>query len=137
MNSISAITDTANTLSRTRSCIFLFWMARLSRFGAIWTARVKQSRDSRRKMRKHFGEWWPNLRHTAQRQEETQAEKGLTARPRFPKQECGGAASRCPATTWSAKFTKAITCAEPIWCAAILVLSPEEIRELETRRSHS
>src|SRR5712675_3099099 len=102
MNSISAITDTANTLSRTRSCIFRFWTARLSRYGAIWTARVKQSRDSLRKMRKHFGEWWPNLRRTRQRQEETQAEKPLTARPKSPKQEYGGGASRCPAMTWSA-----------------------------------
>src|SRR5712675_2653293 len=103
MNSISAITDTANTLSRTRSCIFLSWTARLSQFGAIWTARVKQSRDSRRKMRKHFGEWWPNLRRTRQRQEEIRAEKALTARPKSPKQEYGGGASRCLDTTSSAK----------------------------------
>src|SRR5712671_808194 len=126
MNLISAITATANTLSRTRSCIFLSWIAR-----------VKQSQDSPGKMRKHFGEWWPNLRRTPQRQEETQAEKRLTARPRFPKQEYGGGGSRCPDMTWSAKFTKAITCAGPIWCAAILVRFPEEIRARETRRSHS
>src|ERR1700730_11661894 len=137
MNSISAITDTANTLSRTRSCIFLSWTARLSRFGATWTAPAKQLQDSPGKMRKHFGEWWPNLRLTAQRQEEIQAEKALTARPRSPKQEYGGAAWRCPDMTWSAKFTKAITCAGPIWCAAILVRFLEEIRALETRRSHS